>query len=103
MNRFLQARFLRCTNGVAVVRRMPFVLAVGILIATGARLSATDPTFVGKLAMALDDAKKLDLSDETTQKLRDLIDNRRERCGGIESASEGAYEGGAGGKAQAFS
>ena len=57
-----------------------FLLAVLLCASTfaGPSLHAADPAFVGVLALAVDDdiAKQLGLSDETKQKLLDLIEAR---------------------------
>ncbi|MDA1051631.1 MAG: general secretion pathway protein [Planctomycetota bacterium] len=68
---FLNPRSNRC---------LAVVVALGLILSTNSAGDAADPTFVGKLAYAVDDdgSKRLGLSDETKQKLLELID-RRER------------------------
>ncbi|MEX0819329.1 MAG: hypothetical protein WD070_07040, partial [Pirellulaceae bacterium] len=65
---------------IRINSRLAVLAAVGILMSAASVSQAADPTFVGRLAYAVDDAgvKRLGLSDEVKQQLLEIID-RRER------------------------
>jgi type II secretory pathway component GspD/PulD (secretin) len=65
------------------IRRCAVVAtATASLVLACLNLKAADPTFVGKLAIAVSDegAKRLGLSDEVKQQLLDLIDRREQQA-----------------------
>ena len=62
-------------TGLLVARSMLAVALYLAMLGVG-HAQATDPTFVGRLALAIDEAAKLGLSDENKKQLTDLVARR---------------------------